>query len=195
MKIILLTPMDIEQEKALKALAQIPNLQNDYEVIVSGIGRESTAKTLMQLPQHDSCVLLGFAAIVGKESNLPVELRFGKPIEITQATLYGYEGGLFENGAPITTEAKTTLPVLASLTSDKFVRTTDLAEQTIINMEDYTFMYLKKPQDFIVRIISDFLPHETEIDFFEEVKNIDFTEAVKVIEERLVGKQLATNCA
>jgi hypothetical protein len=186
MKIILLTPMDIEQEKALKALAQIPNLQNDYEVIVSGIGRESTAKTLMQLPQHDICVLLGFAAIVGKESNLPVGLQFGKPIEITQATLYGYEGGLFENGAPITTKPKTSLPVLASLTSDKFVRTTDLAEQTIINMEDYTFMYLKKPQDFIVRIISDFLPHETEIDFFEEVKNIDFTEAVKAIETRTI---------
>jgi hypothetical protein len=188
MKIILLTPMDIEQEKALKALAQIPNLQNDYEVIVSGIGRESTAKTLMQLPEHEVCVLLGFAAIVGKERNLPVELHFGKPIEITQATLYGYEGGLFENGAPISTVAQTTLPVLASLTSDKFVRTTDLAEQTVVNMEDYTFMYLKKPQDFIVRIISDFLPHETDIDFFEEVKSIDFLEAVKVIEGRLVGK-------
>ena len=53
-------------------------------------------------------------------------------------------------------------------------------------MEDYTFMYLKKPQDFILRIISDFLPHETEIDFFEEVKSIDFLEAIKVIEESLV---------
>lgn len=186
MKIILLTPMDIEQEKALNALARMPKLQNDYEVIVSGIGRESTAKTLMQLPQHDVCILLGFAAIVGKESSLPDDLQFGKPIEITQATLYGYEGGLFENGAPITSEAKSILPVLGSLTSDKFVRTTDLAEQMVINMEDYTFMYLKKPQDFILRIISDFLPHETEIDFFEEVKSIDFLEAIKAIEESLV---------
>jgi len=50
-------------------------------------------------------------------------------------------------------------------------------------MEDYTFMYLKKPQDGIIRIISDYLPHETEIDFFEEVKGIDFLEAIKVIEE------------
>jgi hypothetical protein len=38
-------------------------------------------------------------------------------------------------------------------------------------MEDYTFMFLKQPQDFIVRIISDFLPHTQEIDFFEEVKS------------------------
>jgi hypothetical protein len=43
-------------------------------------------------------------------------------------------------------------------------------------------MYLKKPEDFIVRIISDFLPHETEIDFFEEVKGIDFLEGVKALE-------------
>ena len=64
MKIILLTPMDIEQEKALNALARMPNLQNDYEVIVSGIGRESTAKTLMQLPQHDVCVLVGFLGVL-----------------------------------------------------------------------------------------------------------------------------------
>ena len=170
--------MDIEQEKALNALARMSNLQNDYEVIVSGIGRESTAKALMRLPQHDVCVLLGFAAIVGKESSLPDYLGFGKPIEITHATLYGYEGGLFENGKPLWSEPKTKLPNLASLTSDKFVRTTDLAEQTVINMEDYTFMYLKKPQDGIIRIISDYLPHETEIDFFEEVKSIDFLEGV-----------------
>lgn len=178
--------MDIEQEKALNALARMPNLQNDYEVIVSGIGRESTAKALMHLPKHDVCVLLGFAAIVGKESNLPAHLQFGKPIEITHATLYGYEGGLFENGKPLYTEPKTKQATLASLTSDKFVRTTDLAEQTVINMEDYTFMYLKKTQDFILRIISDFLPHEMEIDFFEEVKSIDFLEAIKVIEESFV---------
>ena len=53
-------------------------------------------------------------------------------------------------------------------------------------MEDYTFMYLKKSQDFIVRIISDFLPHETEIDFFEEVKRIDFLEAVQAIDALVV---------
>ena len=52
-------------------------------------------------------------------------------------------------------------------------------------MEDYTFMYLKKPQDFIVRIISDFLPHETEIDFFEEVKRIDFFVALNEINMNL----------
>jgi hypothetical protein len=74
---------------------------------------------------------------------------------------------------------------LASLTSDKFVRTTDLAEQTIINMEDYTFMFLKKPKDFIVRIISDFLPHETEIDFFEEIKGVNFIEAIKLVDESI----------
>lgn len=185
MKIILLTPMEIEQEKALHALARLPELQHEYHVIVSGIGRESTAKALMQLPQHDRCILLGFAAIVGQESQLPDHLGFGKPIEITQATLYGYEGGLFENGKPLCSESKTKLPNLASLTSDKFVRTTDLAEQTVINMEDYTFMYLKKPQDGIVRIISDYLPHETEIDFFEEVKSIDFIEAIWAIENSL----------
>jgi hypothetical protein len=52
-------------------------------------------------------------------------------------------------------------------------------------MEDYTFKYLKRPQDFIVRIISDFLPHETEIDFFEEVKGIDFLEGVKAVDDYL----------
>ena len=43
-------------------------------------------------------------------------------------------------------------------------------------------MYLKKPQDFIVRIVSDFLPHEKEIDFFEEVKGIDFLEGVLAVD-------------
>ena len=149
MKVILLTPMEIEKEKVLNALSSIPNLNHTYEVIVSGIGRESTAKAMMNLPQHDLCVLLGFAAIVGKEIDLPFYLRFGKPIEIIQSSLYGYEGGLFENGKPIFTEPKMQLPRLASLTSDKFVRTVDLAEKTVVNMEDYTFMYLKKSQDFI----------------------------------------------
>lgn len=183
MKIIILTPMSIEQEKVLSALSRIENKKHTYEVIVSGIGRESTAKAMLQLPPHDICVLMGFAAVVGKETHLPDYLQLGKPIEITNASLYGYEGGLFENGAPIHKEPHLNLPSLSSLTSDKFVRTTDIAEKTVVNMEDFTFMYLKKPQDFIVRIISDFLPHETEIDFFEEVKGIDFLEGVKAVDE------------
>jgi hypothetical protein len=174
--------MRIEQEKVLSALARIEPTKHTYEVIVSGIGRESTAKALMQLPQHDVCILMGFAAIVGKAIQLPADLQLGKPIEITKATLYGYEGGLFENGAPIAKHEQLHLPSLSSLTSDKFVRTTNLAEKTVVNMEDYTFMYLKNPQDFIVRIISDFLPHETEIDFFEEVKTIDFFEGIRAID-------------
>jgi hypothetical protein len=182
MKIIILTPMEIEQEKVQDALSRIPDLKHNYEVVVSGIGRESSAKALMQLPLHDVCILMGFAAIIGNQNDLPAYLGFGKPIEITNSSLYGYEGGLFENGAPIFSEPKTKLPSLASLTSDKFVRTTDLAAQTIINMEDYTFMFLKKPQDFIIRIISDFLPHESEIDFFEEVKAIDFFEAMQLVD-------------
>ena len=163
----------------------ILEFQFNYEVLVSGIGRESTAKAIMNLPHHDVCILMGFAAIVGKENDLPSYLGFGKHIEITNSSLYGYEGGLFENGAPIFSESKTKFPSLASLTSDKFVRTTDLASQTIVNMEDYTFMYLKKPQDFIVRIISDFLPHESELDFFEEVKRIDFIEAIRLVDENV----------
>jgi hypothetical protein len=119
---------------------------------------------------------------VGSEESLPEHLGFGMPIEITNASLYGYEGGLFENGKPIVTDAKLTLPCLSSLTSDKFVRTTDLSEGMVVNMEDYTFMFLKNPQDCIVRIISDFLPHTTEIDFFEEVKGIDFLKGVMAIE-------------
>ncbi|MFD2909536.1 hypothetical protein ACFSX9_12425 [Flavobacterium ardleyense] len=182
MKIIILTPMDIERAKVLDAISRLPNLKHTYDVIVSGIGRESTAKTLMNLPSHDICVLMGFAALVGKEADLPSELGFGKPIEITNASLYGYEGGLFENGKPIVNSPQLNLPSLSSLTSDKFVRTSNLAEKTVVNMEDFTFMYLKKPQDFIVRIVSDFLPHETEIDFFEEVKSIDFLDGVKAIE-------------
>jgi hypothetical protein len=178
--------MDLEEEKVLDAISRLPNLKHTYQVVVSGIGRESTAKTLMNLEEHDLCVLMGFAALVGKESDLPPEFGFGKPIEITNASLYGYEGGLFENGKPILDEPKLKLPSLSSLTSDKFVRTTDLEVQTVVNMEDYTFMYLKKPQDFIVRIVSDYLPHETEIDFFEEVKSIDFLDGVKAIDNFVV---------
>jgi len=185
MNIIILTPMEIEQEKVNYALSRIPDLKHNYNVLVSGIGRESTAKALMNLPHHDVCILMGFAALVGKEKDLPLHLRLGKPIEITNSSLYGYEGGLFENGKAILSESKLNLPSLFSLTSDKFVRTTDLAERTVVNMEDYTFMYLKKPQDFIIRIISDFLPHEKEIDFFEEVKTIDFFEAVQLVDLHL----------
>ncbi len=178
--------MEIEQEKVLHALSRITNLNHKYEVIVSGIGREQTAKSLMDLPKHDSCILMGFAAIVGKENKLPLNLGLGKPIEITNASLFGFEGGLFENGAPIKTKPKLKLPCLSSLTSDKFITTTDLPLQTVVNMEDYTFMYLKKTEDCIVRIISDFLPHESEIDFFEEVKNIDFLDALIHVDTVLI---------
>jgi hypothetical protein len=174
--------MEIEREKVLVAINRIINTKHNYQVITCGIGRESIAKTMMHLPSSDCVVLVGFAAIVGKEAELSSCLGFGKPIEITTTSLYGYEGGLFENGKPIQVEAKLNLPTLSSLTSDKFVRTTNLKTETIVNMEDYTFMYLKRPQDFIVRIISDFLPHETEIDFFEHVKQINFLSAIQAIE-------------
>jgi hypothetical protein len=185
MKIIILTPMEIEQAKVYDALSRISDLKHNYEVIVSGIGRESVAKAFMHLPYHDVCILMGFAALVGKEKELPLHFELGKPIEITNSSLYGYEGALFENGKAIVSEPKLNLPCLSSLTSDKFVRTTDLAELTVVNMEDYTFMYLKKPQDFIIRIISDFLPHEKEIDFFEEVKAINFFEAIQLVDFHL----------
>lgn len=175
--------MEIEQEKVLNAISRISNLKHTYQVIVSGIGRECTAKALMNLPSTDICVLMGFAAVVGRESSLPIHFGMGKPVEIISSSLYGYEGGLFENGKPILTEPKTHLPYMSSLTSDKFVRTTNLDVGTVVNMEDYTFMYLKNSQDFIVRIISDFLPHETEIDFFEEVRSIDFIEGIMALEE------------
>ena len=183
MNIIILTPMEIEREKALIAIHQITNSKHNYQVFTTGIGRENMAKTMMHLPDSDYVVLLGFAAIVGKEIELPVNLGFGKPIEITIASLYGFEGGLFENGEPIQVDAKLNLPVLSSLTSDKFVRTTNLKIKTVVNMEDYTFMFVKRPQDVIVRVISDFLPHEIEIDFFEHVKEIDFLPAIQAIEK------------
>ncbi|MCO6175553.1 hypothetical protein NHF50_10920 [Flavobacterium sp. NRK F10] len=183
MKIILLTPMDIEKQKVQQAFAQFSTLKNDYNVVISGIGRENTAKALMNLPEHDLCVLLGFGAVIGQENVLPKQLRLGKPVEITACSLYGYQGELFENGRLIVESARTNLPCLTSLTSDKFVKTTHLTTGTIVNMEDYTFMFLKKPQDFIIRIVSDFLPHATEIDFFKEVEQISFYEAIKAIEE------------
>jgi hypothetical protein len=183
--------MDIEREKVLAAIDALENPRHTYEVIVSGIGRESTAKAMLKMPPHDVCILMGFAAIVGTEEELPEELGFGMPIEITNASLYGYEGGLFENGKPIEVGNKLQLPCLSSLTSDKFVRTTNLSTGTVVNMEDYTFMYLKNPQDFIVRIISDYLPHTKEIDFFEEVIPIRFTKAIEAVE--LLGVEIAAN--
>ncbi|MGL5111984.1 MAG: hypothetical protein ACRC6O_05035 [Flavobacterium sp.] len=185
MKVILLTPMEIEAAKAKNALQRFSTLKNEYHVVVSGIGRETTAKALMDLPAHEVCVLMGFGAIVGKQEALPASFQLGMPIEITNASLYGYEGQSSENGKPILAKAKTNLPCLSSLTSDKFVRTTKLEERTIVNMEDYTFMYLKKPQDFIVRIISDFLPHKKQINFMDEVAPIDFYWAIEAIEKVL----------
>lgn len=134
MQINIITPMEIENEKVVNAIARILNKKHNYRLITSEIGREATAKTMMNLPSSDCTILLGFAAIVGKESDMPNELNFGKPIEITTASLYGYEGELFENGKPIHVEPKLNLPCLSSLTSDKFVRTTDLAKKTVVNM-------------------------------------------------------------
>ncbi len=175
--------MEVEHLKVKRAIHKLTSTVNEYEVITSGIGREAMAKTMMKLPQNDCTVLLGFGGIVGVKNQLDSNLQFGNPVEITQASLYGYEGLQFENGKPISTNAKTNLPSLASQTSDKFVKTTHLSQKTIVSMEDYTFMYLKQKQDFIVRIISDFLPHETEIDFFKEVEKIDFLPTLKVIEQ------------
>ncbi|GLB50419.1 hypothetical protein [Neptunitalea lumnitzerae] len=184
MKVTILTPMEIEKEKTLTALARFTDLKHEYHVMVCGIGRESIAKTMMTLPESDVTVLLGFAAVIGKSAILPESLQLGKPVEVTAGSLYGYEGQLFENGSIKVEPSKTKLPCLFSLTSDKFVKTTDLTIGTLVNMEDYTFMHLKKKDDFIVRIISDFLPHDKPIDFFKEVEAIDFKEAIEAIENR-----------
>ena len=80
--------MQVEQEKVLNALARIPSLKHSYKVILSGIGRESTAEAMMQLPPHDMCVLMGFAAVVGKTAHLPNYLHLGKPIENQFITLW-----------------------------------------------------------------------------------------------------------
>ena len=42
--------MDIEREKVPFSVIPIRKSKNDYQVIVSGIGRESTAKAMMNLP-------------------------------------------------------------------------------------------------------------------------------------------------
>ena len=185
MKVTIITPMEIESEKVKIALQKIVASKHEYSIVISGIGREAIAKTMLHLTKSDCVVLVGFGGIVGKNNQMPSNLKLGCAVEITKSGLFGYEGLQFENGKPITTNGRTSLPNLISVTSDKFVRTTSLAEKTIINMEDYTFMYLKREQDFIIRIISDFLPHETEIDFFEEVKQIDFLPAILAIENAL----------
>lgn len=182
MKITLITPMKEEKEKVLSALATLPNCKHSYTVLVSGIGKENWAKCFIEKENSDLCVLLGFSAIIGQENVLPSELKKGKVVEVTASSLFGYEGNIFENGALEVTNSKTQLPCLMSLTSDKFVKTTDLTIGTLINMEDYTFMRLKKPSDFILRIISDFLPHKKEINFFKEIESIDFTTALETLE-------------
>lgn len=182
MKVTILTPMEIEKEKTLTALNGFKTTKHTYTIVVTGIGRESMAKAMMNLPQADVTVLVGFTAVVGQSAILPEALQLGKPVEVTAGLLYGYEGQLFENGSIKVTHSKTGLPCLLSLTSDKFVKTTNLTVGTLINMEDYTFMRLKREQDFIVRVVSDFLPHEKPIDFFKEIEVIDFTAAVEVIE-------------
>lgn len=183
MKVTILSPMEIEKEKTLMALQQFKELKHSYEVVTCGIGREAISKTMMTLPESDVTVLMGFAAVVGQAEVLPEELQLGMPVEVTASLLYGYEGQLFENGSIKVSNAKTNLPCLLSLTSDKFVKTTDITIGTLVNMEDYSFVNLKRPQDFIIRIVSDFLPHQKPIDFFKEIEVIDFTKAIEAIEK------------
>ena len=56
--------MDIEKQKVQQAFSQFTMLKNDYNVVISGIGRENTAKAMMNLPEHDLCILLGFGAVI-----------------------------------------------------------------------------------------------------------------------------------
>lgn len=181
MHIVIICPMEQEATKTQMALQTFHNLKHTYEIIKSGVGREPMAKAMQQLPKHDICVLLGFTAVVANEHKS--DLVLGDVVEITNASLYGYEGGLFENGKPIKVEAKTTLTTYSSLTSDKFVTTTNVATNTMINMEDYTFMFLKNENDFILRVVSDFLPHEAPIDFFKQIEAITFTKAIATLEQ------------
>ncbi|MDR3272552.1 MAG: hypothetical protein LBT29_03600 [Flavobacteriaceae bacterium] len=183
MKINLLTPMTAEKEKLEEALHSFGSLRHSYEVTKSGIGRENTAKAMLNKPKSDLCVLVGFAAIVGQERTLPAELRKGELAEVTASSLFGYRGEIFENGKLRLAQPKTQLPHLPSLTSDKFITATDIPVGTLISMEDYTFMCLKREQDFILRVISDFLPHREEIDFFEEIKSIRFNKVMEVLEK------------
>ncbi|GLB52275.1 hypothetical protein NBRC110019_13140 [Neptunitalea chrysea] len=182
MKVTILTPMEVEKEKVLTALEVLKPTKHEYTIVVTGIGREHMAKAMMNLMERDVTVLMGFTAVVGQAQVLPESLQLGMPVEITASLLYGYEGQLFENGSIKVERSKTNLPCLLSLTSDKFVKTTDITIGTMVNMEDYTFMHLKEEQDFIIRIVSDFLPHLKPIDFFKEIEVIDFTKALEAIE-------------
>lgn len=182
MKITLFTPMREEKEKMMTAFREFSSLKHSYEVIISGIGREKTAKALIEKPQSDLDVLVGFTAITGVEETMPAELKKGSLVEVVASSLFGYEGKVFENGKLKLTSPQTKFPALSSLTSDKFVTTTNLPVGTLINMEDYTFMYLKRPQDFIIRIISDFLPHQEEINFFKTIEDISFTPIIEFLE-------------
>lgn len=182
MKITLFTPMKEEKEKIMNGFREFTSLKHSYEVIISGIGREKIAKALLAKPESDLDILIGFTAITGIENTMPEELKKGKLVEVVASSLIGYTGEIFENGKLQLTTSKTKFPSLHSLTSDKFVTTTDLPVGTLINMEDYTFMCLKRPQDFILRIISDFLPHQENIDFFKTIENISFTPVIKFLD-------------
>jgi len=183
MKINLLTPMTVEKEKLEEALLSFGALRHSYEITKSGIGRERTAGGMLNKPESDLCVLVGFTAIVGQEKTLPPELHKGGLAEVTASSLFGYRGEIFENGKLRLSRPKTQLPHLPSLTSDKFITATDIPVGTLVNMEDYTFMCLKREQDFIIRIISDFLPHREEIDFFEEIRSIQFNKVIELLED------------
>ncbi|WP_128332081.1 hypothetical protein [Apibacter sp. HY039] len=183
MKINLFTPMLEEQNKIEEAFREFPTLFHTYHCTKTGIGREKIAKAMMSKPDSDLDILVGFTAVTGNENTMPEELKKGMPVEVTASSLYGFQGGLFENGKLRLTTSKTHLPCLSSLTSDRFITTTDIPVGTLINMEDYTFMYLKRPQDLIIRVISDFLPHESPIDFFEVIKDISFTPIIQLLEE------------
>ena len=182
MKITILTPMEVEKEKMENAFRESSSLKHSYEIICCGIGRENAALGMMKKPESDLTILVGFTAITGKEKTMPEELKKGQLVEVTSSSLFGYEGEIFENGNIKLTQSKTYLPCLPSLTSDKFIQTTQIPVGTLINMEDYTFMCLKEPGDFIIRIISDFLPHQEEIDFFKVIENITFTPVVEILE-------------
>jgi hypothetical protein len=182
MKITVITPMREEQEKITNALNEFSSLQHSYEVMISGIGRENVAKALVNKPGSDLDILVGFTAITGIEKTMPNELKKGSLVEVVASSLYGYSGETFENGKLKLTSSKTKFPSLSSLTSDKFVTTSNLPIGTLINMEDYSFMCLKRPQDFIIRIISDFLPHPQEIDFLKTIEDISFVPVIEFLE-------------
>ncbi|WP_255410585.1 hypothetical protein [Apibacter sp. wkB309] len=182
MRINLFTPMREENQKILDALKVFSKLKHSYEVIITGIGREKIAKSMITKPKSDLDVLVGFTAITGIEKTMPKELQKGSLVEVVASSLYGYSGEIFENGKIILSSSHTHFPKLSSLTSDKFVTTSNIPIGTLINMEDYTFMYMKRPQDFILRIISDFLPHQEEIDFFKIIEEIIFSSVIEFLE-------------